>query len=46
MTDMKSKLMNYSNVSNEDELKNKLIENNLDYNLILENLNMNPCGMN
>ncbi len=38
MTDMKSKLMNYSNVSNEGELKNKLIENNLDYNLILEKL--------
>ena len=38
MTDMKSKLMNYSNVSNEGELRNKLIENNLDYNLILEKL--------
>ena len=38
MTDMKAKLMNYSNVSNEDELRNKLIENNLDYNLILEKL--------
>ena len=38
MTDMKSKLMNYINVSNEGELRNKLIENNLDYNLILEKL--------
>ena len=38
MTDMKSKLINYINVSNEDELRNKLIENNLDYNLILEKL--------
>ena len=38
MTDMKSKLINYINVSNEDELRNKLIEYNLDYNLILEKL--------
>ena len=38
ITDMKLKLMNYSNVSNEGELKNMLIENNLDYNLILEKL--------
>ncbi len=38
MTDMKSKLINYINVSNESELRNKLIENNLDYNLILEKL--------
>ena len=38
MTDMKSKLINYINVSNEGELRNKLIENNLDYNLILEKL--------
>ena len=40
MTDMKSKLINYINVSNEDELRNKLIEYNLDYNLILRNLNI------
>ena len=38
MTDMKSKLINYINVSNEGELRNKLIEYNLDYNLILEKL--------
>ena len=39
------KLIRFTKVSNEEELRNLLKKNNIDYDIILKKRNTNNCGM-